>query len=361
MKTTSKGSRATAATASAPSLTMTASMAQARQHRRGEPLIHDVVLGDEHTQPAAAPVERWPSRGPCRRRRATCRRAPRSGAFNARLSSSCLIGLIRCCGHAELAAARRVAGPPIRGQHQDGGAADAVSRLQLAHQRESIHAGHVHVDQHDVEPAGPARAQRLRPGAGRPLRPPPSSRRRSTGAAPRPGCGGSCRCRRRRARRQPARSASGDSGGAADERAGIGERQAQAEAEGAADRPARSRRRSTPPISPTIRFEMARPRPVPPNRRDVVPSSCAKASKMSACLSGAMPMPVSRTAKRSAQLPATGSASSTHATSTVTSPASVNLMALPTRLMITWRSRSASPTIASGTSGATRQASSSDR
>ncbi len=54
-------------------------------------------------------------------------------------------------------------------------------------------------------------------------------------------------------------------------------------------------------------------------------------------------------------------AASGHVTSTVTSPASVNLMALPTRLMSTWRSRSASPTRASGTSGATRHASSSDR
>ena len=44
---------------------------------------------------------------------------------------------------------------------------------------------------------------------------------------------------------------------------------------------------------------------------------------------------------------------------TTISPCSVNLIALPTRLTRTWRSRPASPTSASGTSGATRQASSS--
>ena len=42
---------------------------------------------------------------------------------------------------------------------------------------------------------------------------------------------------------------------------------------------------------------MARPRPVPPYRRDVPASACWKASKMRRCFSGAMPMPVSSTAK----------------------------------------------------------------
>ena len=42
---------------------------------------------------------------------------------------------------------------------------------------------------------------------------------------------------------------------------------------------------------------MARPRPVPPNRRVVDPSACLKASKIVSCFSGGMPMPVSVTAK----------------------------------------------------------------
>ena len=68
-----------------------------------------------------------------------------------------------------------------------------------------------------------------------------------------------------------------------------------------------------------------------------------------------MPMPVSDTAKRQrAPRPRAGSTP----TSTDTSPRSVNLMALPTRLISTWRRRPGSPTSASGTSGAMRQASS---
>ena len=40
---------------------------------------------------------------------------------------------------------------------------------------------------------------------------------------------------------------------------------------------------------------MARPRPVPPYLRLVLPSACWNASKMICCLSGGMPMPVSAT------------------------------------------------------------------
>ena len=39
---------------------------------------------------------------------------------------------------------------------------------------------------------------------------------------------------------------------------------------------------------------IARPRPVPPYLRLVLPSACWNASKMICCLSGGMPMPVSR-------------------------------------------------------------------
>ena len=52
-------------------------------------------------------------------------------------------------------------------------------------------------------------------------------------------------------------------------------------------------------ISPPSRRAISRliesPSPVPPNFRLVVPSACWKASKMSCCLSFAMPMPVSST------------------------------------------------------------------
>ena len=43
-----------------------------------------------------------------------------------------------------------------------------------------------------------------------------------------------------------------------------------------------------------------RPRPVPPKRREIEPSACWKASKISLSLSGGIPMPVSETAKSTA-------------------------------------------------------------
>ena len=52
-----------------------------------------------------------------------------------------------------------------------------------------------------------------------------------------------------------------------------------------------------PPIRSTRRAAMASPNPVPPWVRVVVPSAWAKASKMSACFSAGMPMPVSVTVK----------------------------------------------------------------
>src|SRR5262249_31443359 len=75
--------------------------------------------------------------------------------------------------------------------------------------------------------------------------------------------------------------------------------------------------------------------------------------KTSACFSRGMPMPVSATRKRRTAWPA---ASFSVSTWTRTSPLSVNLIALPTRLTITCRSRLGSPTSRSGTSGAVRPA-----
>src|SRR5581483_4165799 len=49
----------------------------------------------------------------------------------------------------------------------------------------------------------------------------------------------------------------------------------------------------SPPISLTNRREMARPRPVPPNRLVVELSTWEKASKSFFCFSSGMPMPVS--------------------------------------------------------------------
>ena len=54
-------------------------------------------------------------------------------------------------------------------------------------------------------------------------------------------------------------------------------------------------RRISPPSSRVSSRLIASPRPVPPYLRLVLPSACWNASKMICCLSGEMPMPVSRT------------------------------------------------------------------
>ena len=55
----------------------------------------------------------------------------------------------------------------------------------------------------------------------------------------------------------------------------------------------------SPPISWTRLFEMASPRPVPPNSRRIEPSTWLKRWNSRPCLSRGMPMPVSLTRKRS--------------------------------------------------------------
>ena len=57
-----------------------------------------------------------------------------------------------------------------------------------------------------------------------------------------------------------------------------------------------------PPISSTSCFEIDRPRPVPPYLRVVEPSPWVKGEKSAWSRSGGMPMPVSRTSKRSVAL-----------------------------------------------------------
>src|SRR3979411_1912323 len=52
-------------------------------------------------------------------------------------------------------------------------------------------------------------------------------------------------------------------------------------------------RRISPPNNRDSSRLIARPRPVPPYLRLVLPSACWNASKMICCLSGEMPMPVS--------------------------------------------------------------------
>src|SRR6266852_4884123 len=105
-----------------------------------------------------------------------------------------------------------------------------------------------------------------------------------------------------------------------------------------------------PPMSPTKREEIVRPSPVPPNFRVVELSTWENASKINFCFSSGTPKPVSRTAKCNMRL---SPAAESRATTTATSPRSVNLIALPIRLTTICRNRVGSARISSGTSGCT--------
>ena len=59
--------------------------------------------------------------------------------------------------------------------------------------------------------------------------------------------------------------------------------------------------RMCPPIKLTSRCEMAKPRPVPPNRRVVEESAWVNGAKIVSNFSAAMPMPVSETEKCKSQ------------------------------------------------------------
>ena len=109
-----------------------------------------------------------------------------------------------------------------------------------------------------------------------------------------------------------------------------------------------------PPISSTIFREMARPSPVPPNLRDDDVSACTNGWNNFLISSGVRPMPVSVTSNRNTTLPGVWKCVWTR---TTTSPCSVNLTPLPTRLSSTCRSRIGSPVSRCGTSRRTMAAS----
>ena len=106
---------------------------------------------------------------------------------------------------------------------------------------------------------------------------------------------------------------------------------------------------SVPPISSASRREIDSPSPVPPKRRVIDPSACAKGAKMLSICDASMPMPVSLTTMHSTGADA---CPSRHCTETRTSPSSVNFTALPTRLTSTWCRRNPSALMRRGTSGA---------
>src|SRR6266487_5441347 len=90
-----------------------------------------------------------------------------------------------------------------------------------------------------------------------------------------------------------------------------------------------------PPCISMIRLAIDRPRPVPPFLRVIELSACWNSSKIFAWSTAGIPGPVSHTATVNAPFVADARIA--------TSPLSVNLMALPTRLSRTWESRRSSP------------------
>ena len=111
-----------------------------------------------------------------------------------------------------------------------------------------------------------------------------------------------------------------------------------------------------PPMASTSCFEIASPSPLPPWTREIEESICENFAKRRSTLSPGMPAPVSRTVNRSeVGLPESRSGSTRRSTR----PESVNLIALPTMLMMTCRRRPGSPLTSTATPAATSQPSAS--
>ncbi len=104
----------------------------------------------------------------------------------------------------------------------------------------------------------------------------------------------------------------------------------------------------SPPMLSASRLQMASPSPVPRARRRASWSTCVKAVNSFFCCARDRPMPVSVTVIFTVT-PVPRCSMSRARTST--EPRSVNLMALPIRLVSNWRIRSGSPSRRSGTSG----------
>ena len=210
------------------------------------------------------------------------------------------------------------------------------SRLIAQASIEPVHLGHLPVEDRQLEGVAVARPPRAAPRA---------PRRRPTARvvdAP-PGelvvqdCAGWSRCRRRPARAGRAAALPAPPHArlaAAASRTGAGEPERRA-------LPSVLRTPISPPISVTSRLEIARPRPVPPYLRVVEPSACVKAWNSRVCAAGGMPMPVSCTSKRSRT--SSGRLLAERGAHRPPRRRSVNLIALPTRLVSTWRSRPGSP------------------
>ena len=256
----------------------------------------------------------------------------------------------------QLARPGQVAGPVPRGQQDDARGGQLGPLADPGGQGQAVGVGHAGVEQHQrVRPARADGVARGRPWPPR-RRPPPSAPSASRAATP-PGCGGWWRCRPRSA---PAGRGAGPAAGPATGSGGVRlAPEPRREGEGAA--PARLALHGDLPAhqghQPGGDRQAQAGAAVLPRGRGVLllegPEDLSPACRAGCRCRCRAPRSAGSTSSVGRRCsPATS-------TRTTTSPSSVNLMALPTRLSRTCRSRPASPTRASGTSGCTWQTSSS--
>ena len=160
--------------------------------------------------------------------------------------------------------------------------------LDRARQLEAVHAGHLHVEDDEVERLSARAARWSRSSASAPLAACssriPQLRRDGAGTARLVALSSTMSTRR------PA-SAALRGGGLARPQSASRKRAVNQKVEplpGSLSTPI------SPPICSTSCLQIASPRPVPPYLRVVEPSACTKAWKSLSCASGGMPMPVSR-------------------------------------------------------------------
>ena len=321
-------------------------VAGAFQHAHGDALVDRVVLGDQHAQPAPGRT-----RGRCARPRAAGRRLERleDAVEQVRL----LDRLDQVRGDAERDRAPLVPGSRARGEHQQRACAASARRRRIRSASAKPSISGMFASSSTSGNGRPRAAALLElPRAPRGRRPRASGACASARASPR-GCAGWWRCRP-----PPARAG-----------------RAMRAASGCARRLGRRRRRSAPrsgsgcPARRALDPEPAAHHRDQP-RRDRQPEAGAavlargRAVGLGEGLEDQLLLlgrdadagVAHRRRRASRQL---GAAAASPRPRPAPRRASVNLMALPTRLTITCRSRAASPTTSGGTSGATRETSSS--
>ena len=308
-------------------------MALLLQQADGQPLVDGVVLGQQEPQPAPARRRRVVGGRPGRRGH---RRSPSAEGGHDRVQEGRLPdGFGQVGGHPQFPAAGGVLAPVGRRQHHEGGPHRLRVLADPLGEGEAVHLGHHGIQKHQGERR--SRLARLLEGGQRlaaPLddgRPHPPVGEHFLEDPPVGGvvvhdqdgqavhAGG---LRRRRPRHRTTRR-------------GEPRREVERASRGRPGSPARSPRPSSGPAGPRS------PDPAP-CRRTCGWWTCrpGRRPRRASAAVGGIPMPVSLTAKWRQTSSSVRDRTSTRST---TSPRSVNLMALPTRLTTTWQRRWGSP------------------